>query len=79
MSTNQKIAELQQTISEEQSLIEEYEKLIKQKKKRINACQLELWDCCTHTWVRDYNACFDDCCKHYCSLCFLWRDRSMYT
>ena len=79
MSFNQEIFQLQQDIHKEESLIEEYEKIIKHKKELIHKYQLKLWDCCMHTWVRDYNACFDDICKHYCSQCFLWRDRSMYS
>ena len=38
----------------------------------------ELWDICNHQWIRDYSCAFDDLCKHYCSVCGLWKDRTLY-
>ena len=38
----------------------------------------ELWDLCEHQWKRDYSCAFDDLCKHYCGVCGLWKDRSLY-
>jgi len=37
-----------------------------------------LWDICEHQWKRDYSCAFDDLCKHYCTVCGLWKDRSLY-
>ena len=48
------------------------------RKAKLHALRGALWDLCDHQWVRDYSCAFDDLCKHYCKVCGLWKDRSLY-
>ena len=72
------ITELLQKIKKEQTEIIDMEKIINEKKQKIATLEISLWDTCSHCWIRDIFASFDDLCKYYCSKCGLWRDRRIY-
>ena len=56
----------------------EYEDIIRLIKKRINSNEKDLWEKCNHEWERDFDAAFDDNCKHFCKKCKLWRNSYFY-
>ena len=76
---HKEVNNLLRNISEKHLEIDNLQKTIMEKKKHIIQLQKQLWDTCSHTWVRDPWANFDDLCKYNCSICGLWKDRSMYT
>ena len=78
MSINMDIIQLMDNIVKEESKIEEYEEIIKEKNRKIKSYKLLLWDKCSHMWIWDPHVSFDDGCKYCCSICTLWRDRSLY-
>jgi len=40
--------------------------------------ELQIWDTCDHTWIRDSTALFDDIYKYKCSTCRLYNGRRLY-
>ena len=43
-----------------------------------NMIDLQIWDTCEHTWIRDRSAMFDDIHKYNCSKCSLYKSRRLY-
>ena len=43
-----------------------------------NMIDLQIWDTCDHTWIRDHSAMFDDIDKYICSKCTLYKRRRLY-
>ena len=72
------VEQLLSEIQNKQILLNNLTEWEKQLQKDIKVIELNLWDTCTHKWVRDYNAPFDDICKWMCNQCGLYRDRDMY-
>jgi len=40
--------------------------------------QRNIWTLCSHEWIKDENACYDDLVKYKCSKCHLWKKRGWY-
>ena len=78
-NTKEEVTKLIIDINEEQHNVYILQQTIINKKTRIRHLQQQLWDTCSHVWVRDPWANFDELCKHNCSICGLWKDRGMYT
>jgi len=75
----QHVKALMGAITQAEAAIDTLEKTIATKKKLTQQLQLQLWDACEHSWVRDPWVNFDDPCKYYCTTCGLWKDRTMYS
>ena len=78
-NTKEEVTRLLSSINEEETNVDILQKTIINKKIRVRQLQQQLWDTCLHIWVRDPWANFDELCKYNCSICGLWKDRSMYT
>ena len=79
MDDKELITKLLNKIKIEEEEIRQMELSIKAGGEKIAHLKKELWASCSHCWVRDHFALWDDICKHYCSVCGLWKDKSIYT
>ena len=77
MSDNQ-LKSIKDKIKEGEGELDALERRMTDQKKVLHTLRGELWDLCHHHWRRDFSCAFDDLCKHYCDVCGLWKDRSLY-
>ena len=77
-SANASVDAFLQNIKKEEKEIQTLQQHIAEKKKCIRSYKQRLWTICSHEWVRDQFASFDDSCKYYCKKCDLWRDKFYY-
>ena len=61
-----------------QQQINNFYNLIDHNKKLIKDLEKTIYNNCSHEWIRDECANFDDRCKHICSKCSLYRSEYMY-
>ena len=73
-----KLKSIQEEIRKGLSELDTLEHKVVTQRETLHTLRGELWDLCDHQWKRDYSCAFDDLCKHYCMVCGLWKDRSLY-
>ncbi|GAF68434.1 unnamed protein product [marine sediment metagenome] len=71
--------QLLQNAYKKKEQITELEQQVINLKDELRIVNDKIFKTCSHEWIRDSWANFDDICKYYCKKCLLWKDGSSYT